>query len=57
MPYPSLDQLADELSDLRPLNPVAQRIIALAEDERFSAHELAAGIASNQALSAKMLRL
>ena len=57
MPYPSLDQLADELADLKPLNPVAQRIIALAEDERFSAHELAAGIASDPALTARMLKL
>ena len=57
MPYPSLDQFADELSDLKPLNPVAQRIIALAEDERFFAHELAADIASDPALTARMLKL
>ena len=57
MPYHTLDQIVDELSELRPLNPVAQRIIALAEDERFSAHELAAGIASDAALTARMLRL
>ena len=57
MPYPTLDQIVDELSELRPLNPVAQRIIALAEDERFSAHELAAVIASDAALTARMLKL
>ena len=57
MPYPTLEQIVDEFSERRPLNPVAQRIIALAEDERFSAHELAAGIASDAALTARMLRL
>ena len=45
------------LAELRPLSPVARSIIENTEDRRFSAHELAAGIASDPVLTAKMLRL
>ena len=55
--YPTLEQVVRELSELRPLSPAARSIIEIAEDERFSAHELAAGIASDPVLTAKMLRL
>ncbi len=50
--YPTIEQVVNELAELRPLSPVALSIIELTEDERFSAHELAATIASDAALSA-----
>ena len=53
--YPTLDEVVPERSELRPLSPVARRIIEITEQERFSAHELAGGIASDPALTAKML--
>ncbi|MBM4415119.1 MAG: HDOD domain-containing protein [Chloroflexi bacterium] len=55
--YPSMDALVQAVVGLRPLAAVATRVIALAEDERFSAHELATTLASDQALSAKLSRL
>ena len=55
--YPDLETLVGEVADLRPLSSVALRIIELSESERFSAHELATVIASDQALTAKLLRL
>ena len=54
---PTLDELVNELADMRPLGTIATRILELTEDDKFSAHELATVIASDQALSAKMLRL
>ena len=55
--YPTLEELAGDLAELRPLSPVALQVVELSEDERFSAHELAALIASDPALTARMLRL
>ncbi len=55
--YPTLDELVQAVVELRPLAAVATRVITLAGDDRFSAHELATTIASDQALSAKLLRL
>jgi HD-like signal output (HDOD) protein len=55
--HPTLDELVQQIAELRPLGAVATRVIALAASERFSAHELATTIASDQALSAKLLRL
>lgn len=52
----SLDEAVANLADLRPLPQVAQRILALG-DGTFSAHELAAIISTDQALTAKLLRL
>ncbi len=55
--HPTLDEVVNEVADLRPLGVVATRILEITEDDRFSAHELAQVIATDQALSAKMLRL
>ena len=55
--HPTLDEVVNEVADLRPLGAVATRILEITEDDRFSAHELAQVIATDQALSAKMLRL
>lgn len=55
--FPTLDELVNELADMRPLGTIATRVLELTEGDKFSAHELASVIASDQALSAKMLRL
>lgn len=55
--FPTLNDLVTRVSELRPLSPVAARIIELNEDQQFSAHELATVISSDQALTAKLLRL
>ncbi len=55
--HPTLSEVVNEVADLRPLGAVATRILEITEDDRFSAHELAQVIATDQALSAKMLRL
>lgn len=55
--FPTLDELVNEIADMRPLSAVATRILELTEGEQFSAHELASVISSDPALSAKMLRL
>ncbi len=52
----ALDEVVAEIADLRPLPQVAVKILAL-DDGTFSAHELAAVVASDQALTAKLLRL
>ena len=54
---PELDLLVAEIADLRPLPAAALRALEIAESERFSAHELAQAVASDQALTAKILRL
>jgi HD-like signal output (HDOD) protein len=55
--FPSLDEVVTGLAELRPLGAVANRVLQLTEGDRFSAHELALVISSDQALTAKMLRL
>jgi len=55
--FPSLDEVVTGLGELRPLSAVATKVIQLTDGERFSAHELALVISSDQALSAKLLRL
>lgn len=55
--YPSLDEAVNQIAELRPLGAVATQIINITEGDRFSAHELATVISSDQALTAKMLRL
>ncbi|MFA7248224.1 MAG: HDOD domain-containing protein [Dehalococcoidia bacterium] len=52
----ALDDVLLQVADLRPLPVVAQRILGL-DEGKFSAHELAAIIATDQALTAKLLRL
>lgn len=55
--FPTLDEMVNQMLELRPLSAVATRILELTEGDRFSAHELAQVITSDQALTAKMLRL
>ena len=55
--FPSLDEVVNDVADLRPLGAVATRILEITEDDRFSAHELAQVVATDQALTGKMLRL
>ncbi len=57
LPHAALDELIAEISALRPLPAVAVRVTELAESDRFSAHELASVISSDQALTATILRL
>lgn len=52
-----LDVLVGEIADLRPLPPVAARVLAIVESEHFSAHELAQAISSDPALTATVLHL
>jgi HD-like signal output (HDOD) protein len=56
-PQTSIDELIAEISQLRPLPAVAVRVTELTESDRFSAHELASVISSDQALTATILRL
>jgi len=53
----TLDEMVAGVAELRPLPAVAFRVLELADDGKFSAHELASLIASDQALTAKVLRL
>lgn len=53
----SLDEVVAGVAELRPLPAVALRILELGERGQFAAHELASLIASDQALTARMLRL
>jgi HD-like signal output (HDOD) protein len=52
-----LDVLVNEIAGLRTLPAVAARVIGISGREQFSAHELAQAVASDQALTAKLLRL
>lgn len=54
---PELGELMAEVAELQPLPAVATRILQLGDDHAFSAHELATIIASDQALTARLLRL
>ena len=54
---PSLEELSASIAELRPLPAAAMAILRITEHDRFSAHELAATISSDQALTAKLLRL
>ena len=54
---PELDELVQEIAELRPLRQSAVRVLTLTEGERFSAQELAGAISADAVLSAKMLRL
>ena len=56
-PNPALDMVIAEVAELRPLPMVAVRVLEISEGERFSAHELAQTIATDQALTSKVLRL
>ena len=52
-----MEDLLDQVEALAPLPHVASRVIQLAEGNRFSAYDLAAVIATDTALTAKILRL
>lgn len=51
------DSLVREIKELRPLPAIALRLIAMSEDVRFSAQDLAETIRTDQALTLKILRL
>lgn len=51
------DLLLREVKELRPLPAIALRLIAMSEDARFSAQDLADTIRIDQALTLKILRL
>lgn len=53
----TLDEMVAGVAELRPLPAVAFRVLELSDDGKFSAHELASLIASDQALTSKILRL
>jgi len=53
----AMDDLIREVKELRPLPAIALRLIAMAEDRRFSAQDLAATIRTDQALTLRILRL
>ena len=55
--HPALDELVAEIGELRPLPAVTVRILQIAGEDRLSAPELALAIASDQALTSKILRL
>lgn len=55
--FPTLEDLLARVLELRPLSSVATRVIELTEDGRFSAHNLANVISTDQALTAQVLRL
>ncbi|MDA1240300.1 MAG: HDOD domain-containing protein [Chloroflexi bacterium] len=52
-----LDDLLRTVKELRPLPALAIRLIAMAENTRFSAQDLAAAIRMDQALTLRILRL
>lgn len=51
------DTLVHEVKELRPLPAIALKLIAMGEDSRFSAQDLAGTIQTDQALTLKILRL
>lgn len=53
----SFETLLHEVKELQPLPAIALRLIAMAEDGRFSAQDLAGTIRTDQALTLKILRL
>ena len=53
----TLDEVINDIAGLQPLGAIATQILAITESDRFSAHELAKLISSDQALSTKMLCL
>lgn len=55
--YPTIDELAGQAAELRPLPAAAARMVELTDGDRFSAHDLASVISSDQALTARLLRL
>ncbi len=57
MNHSELDTLVGEIAGIRPLPPVAARVLAITESEHFSAHELAQAISSDPALTATVLHL
>ena len=54
---PPLSEFLDHIESIAPLPHVATRVLQVAEDENFSAYDLAAIIATDTAMTAKLLRL
>lgn len=55
--YYDLDALVERVTELQPLPNVARKVMEIADSKSFSANELAAILSSDQALTAKLLRL
>ena len=53
----SLEALVQQIAELRPLPACTLRILEITEAEQFSAHDLATTIASDQTITATLLRL
>ena len=53
----SLEALVQQIVELRPLPACTLRILEITEAEQFSAHDLATTIASDQTITATLLRL
>jgi putative nucleotidyltransferase with HDIG domain len=51
------DQLLEKIDDLPPLPAVAARVMGMADDDRASAMDLAQVLATDQALTAKLIRI
>ena len=49
--------LLDQIDDLPPLPAVAARVMGMADDDRTSAMELAQVLSTDQALTAKLIRV
>ena len=54
---PTIDELLQRVEALAPLPHVATRVIQATEEDTFSAYDLAAIIATDTALTAKVLRV
>lgn len=54
---PSVLDVARDIAELRPISIIARKVLSITEDDRFSASELGRVISTDQALTAKMLRL
>ncbi len=55
--YPTLEEMMQRVSGLRPVTGVAMRVLALTEAGQASAGEVAAVVSADQALSVKFLRM
>jgi HD-like signal output (HDOD) protein len=55
--YPTLEEMMQRVSGLRPVTGVAMRVLALTESDQASAREVAAVVSADQALSVKFLRM
>ena len=55
--FPSLEEVVNSITDLRPMSEVATKVLELSQSEGSTTDEVATVITADQALSAKLLRL